>query len=56
MNKRIIFTGGGSAGHVTVNLILIPKLIKLGWEVKYIGSMDGIESQLIEKLLFTNQI
>ncbi|HEX6923553.1 MAG TPA: undecaprenyldiphospho-muramoylpentapeptide beta-N-acetylglucosaminyltransferase [Bacillales bacterium] len=50
MNKRIIFTGGGSAGHVTVNLALIPKFVNEGWDVSYIGSADGIEKQLISDL------
>ncbi|MFS1512413.1 undecaprenyldiphospho-muramoylpentapeptide beta-N-acetylglucosaminyltransferase [Chengkuizengella sp. SCS-71B] len=50
MNKKIIFTGGGSAGHVTVNLALIPHFIQEGWEVEYIGSKNGIEQELISKL------
>ncbi|MFD0711973.1 undecaprenyldiphospho-muramoylpentapeptide beta-N-acetylglucosaminyltransferase [Paenibacillus sp. GCM10027626] len=45
--KKIIFTGGGSAGHVTVNLALIPRFQQEGWEVEYIGSHNGIEKQLI---------
>lgn len=45
--KRIILTGGGSAGHVTPNLALIPELIKDGWEIHYIGTSDGIERTLI---------
>lgn len=48
--KRILFTGGGTAGHVIVNLTLIPYFQKLGWKVDYIGSKDGIERQLIEQL------
>ncbi|MBD3918506.1 undecaprenyldiphospho-muramoylpentapeptide beta-N-acetylglucosaminyltransferase [Paenibacillus sp. PR3] len=48
--KSILFTGGGSAGHVTVNLALIPKFIADGWKVDYIGSVDGIERRLIESL------
>lgn len=48
--KSILFTGGGSAGHVTVNLALIPKFIADGWKVDYIGSVDGIERRLIEQL------
>ncbi|PWV95210.1 UDP-N-acetylglucosamine-N-acetylmuramylpentapeptide N-acetylglucosamine transferase [Paenibacillus cellulosilyticus] len=48
--KSILFTGGGSAGHVTVNLALIPKFIEDGWKVDYIGSVDGIERRLIEPL------
>ncbi|MGK5509001.1 undecaprenyldiphospho-muramoylpentapeptide beta-N-acetylglucosaminyltransferase [Brevibacillus formosus] len=47
MKRRIVFTGGGSAGHVTVNLALIPHFIKLGWEVSYIGSATGIERELV---------
>ncbi|WP_187117380.1 undecaprenyldiphospho-muramoylpentapeptide beta-N-acetylglucosaminyltransferase [Clostridium amazonitimonense] len=45
---KIIMTGGGSAGHVTPNLALIPKLKSLGYEVKYIGSKDGIEKEIIK--------
>ncbi|WP_152392409.1 undecaprenyldiphospho-muramoylpentapeptide beta-N-acetylglucosaminyltransferase [Paenibacillus guangzhouensis] len=48
--KRILFTGGGSAGHVTVNLALIPKLQAMGWDIQYMGSKLGIESQLIHHL------
>lgn len=47
--KRIVLTGGGSAGHVTPNLALIPELIKEGWEIHYIGTNDGIEKTLIPK-------
>lgn len=46
--KKIILTGGGSAGHVTPNLALIPKLRELGYEVQYIGTKDGIEKSIIE--------
>ncbi len=48
--KRIVLTGGGTAGHVTPNLALIPHLQKKGWEVHYIGSTDGMERGLIEGL------
>lgn len=47
--KRIILTGGGTAGHVTPNLALIPKLQKEGWDIRYIGSKTGIEKELIEE-------
>jgi UDP-N-acetylglucosamine--N-acetylmuramyl-(pentapeptide) pyrophosphoryl-undecaprenol N-acetylglucosamine transferase len=40
-------TGGGTAGHVTPNLALIPKLKQNGFEIKYIGSSDGIEKEII---------
>lgn len=42
-------TGGGTAGHVTPNLALVPELKKLGYEIKYIGSIQGIERTIIEK-------
>lgn len=47
--KKIILTGGGTAGHVTPNLALIPELKEQGYEIKYIGSYKGIEKELIEK-------
>lgn len=46
---KIIMTGGGSAGHVTPNLALVPKLESLGFEIKYIGSKKGIENDIIKK-------
>ncbi len=47
--KTIILTGGGTAGHVTPNIALIPYLKAEGWDIKYIGSENGIERSLIEK-------
>ena len=46
--KRIILTGGGTAGHVTPNIALIPRLLELGFDIQYIGSYQGIEKELIE--------
>lgn len=46
---KIVMTGGGSAGHVTPNLALIPKLRKLGYDIEYIGTQNGIERTIIEK-------
>lgn len=46
---KIIMTGGGTAGHVTPNIALIPSLEEKGFEVKYIGSKNGIEKEIIEK-------
>lgn len=46
--KRIVLTGGGTAGHVTPNIALLPKFQELGYQVDYIGSYDGIEKRLIE--------
>ena len=47
--KNIVFTGGGTVGHVTLNLLLMPKFIEDGWEVHYIGDKHGIEHQEILK-------
>lgn len=47
--KKIILTGGGTAGHVTPNLALVPSLKELGYEIHYIGSYQGIERKLIEE-------
>lgn len=49
LKKKIVFTGGGSAGHVSVNTAIIPEFIKNNWEVTYIGSEKGIEKTIIEK-------
>lgn len=46
--KTIILTGGGTAGHVTPNLALIPSLQEAGFDIHYIGSYNGIEKKLIE--------
>ena len=46
--KKILLTGGGTAGHVTPNLALLPYLKAEGYEIVYIGSKNGIERTLIE--------
>lgn len=46
--KKIVLTGGGTAGHVTPNIALIPKLREHGYEISYIGSYEGMERKLIE--------
>ena len=48
--KRIILTGGGTAGHVTPNIALLPRLKELGYDIQYIGSYEGIEKKLIEEM------
>ncbi len=45
--KKIVLTGGGTAGHVTPNIALIPSLQEAGYEISYIGSYEGIEKKLI---------
>ena len=48
MSKKIVMTGGGTAGHVTPNIALFPALRAEDYEIHYIGSFDGIEKKLIE--------
>lgn len=48
--KKIVLTGGGSAGHVTPNIALSKTLIKNNWQVEYIGSLDGIEKNLVQEV------
>ena len=48
--KRIILTGGGTAGHVNPNIALLPQLKKNGYEIIYIGGKNGIEKELLEGL------
>lgn len=54
--KKIVLTGGGTAGHVNPHFALIPHLQKSGWEIHYIGTHDGIERELIEPRLPYNPI
>ena len=48
--KRIILTGGGTAGHVTPNIALLPTLRELNYDIHYIGSYNGIERKPIEEM------
>lgn len=45
--KKIILTGGGTAGHVTPNIAMLPALKEEGYDISYIGSYNGIEKRLI---------
>lgn len=47
MSKKIVLTGGGTAGHITPNIALLPGLKQLGYEITYIGSYEGMEKKLI---------
>lgn len=47
--RKIVFTGGGTAGHVTPNLAIISKLKLEGWDIHYIGSVQGIEKKIVEQ-------
>ncbi len=50
MSKRIVLTGGGTAGHVTPHLSLIPRLKEMGYDIHYIGTENGIEHQMIAQI------
>ena len=47
--KRIVLTGGGTAGHVTPCIAMLPALKKEGYDIHYIGSYKGIERKLIKE-------
>ena len=46
--KKILLTGGGTAGHVTPNIALLPHLKAAGFDIFYVGSYNGMEKELIE--------
>ena len=46
--RKIVLTGGGTAGHVTPNIALLPSLKEAGYDVVYMGSKDGIEQKLMK--------
>ena len=48
--KVILFTGGGTAGHVTPNIALMERFRKHHWKIHYVGSKTGIEHELITNL------
>ncbi|RUR16861.1 undecaprenyldiphospho-muramoylpentapeptide beta-N-acetylglucosaminyltransferase [Legionella sp. km535] len=50
MSQSIVFTGGGTAGHVTPNMALIKEFKAEGWDINYIGSDEGIEKGMIQNL------
>lgn len=45
--KRILLTGGGTAGHVTPCIALLPSLMEQHYDIHYMGSYEGIEKRLI---------
>lgn len=49
MSKTVVLTGGGTAGHVTPNLAIIPKLKQMGFHIEYIGTKNGIEREIMEQ-------
>ena len=53
--KTILLTGGGTAGHVTPNLALIPSLKAAGYDIRYIGSYNGMERKLKTQVFLTTE-
>lgn len=45
--RRILLTGGGTAGHVTPCIALLPSLMEKNYDIHYMGSYEGIEKRLI---------
>lgn len=50
MSKKIVLTGGGTLGHVTPHLALIPHLKEMGYEIHYVGSETGMEVEKISSV------
>ena len=50
MKKKIVLTGGGTRGHVTPNLALLPHLLQKGYEVHYIGTEKGVEADKLQAI------
>ena len=48
--KKIVLTGGGTAGHITPNIALMPELRRRGYEIYYVGSKKGMEKDMIEAI------
>ena len=48
--KRIVLTGGGTLGHVTPHLAIIPLLKQEGYDIHYIGTKDGMEADKIRSV------
>ena len=48
--KTIVLTGGGTAGHVTPHLALIPELQRKGYAIHYIGTENGIEHEMMNRV------
>lgn len=43
--KTILFSGGGTLGHVLPNMVIIDKLLKNGFNVCYVGTANGMEKK-----------
>lgn len=54
INKKIAFTGGGTAGHAMVNTILIPYLQEFNYQILYLGSHNGLEQEMMKQIPFVS--
>lgn len=50
MPKHVVFTGGGTAGHVIPSIPVIERVLEDGLHVSYIGSKSGLEERLVQGL------
>lgn len=48
--RKIVFTGGGTAGHVTPNIAIIESLAQQNWQMDYVGSYNGVEKSMIDDI------
>ena len=48
--KRIVLTGGGTAGHVTPNMALVPSLKEAGFDIQYHRTYIGLDKRLTEEI------
>ena len=52
--KSIIFTGGGTAGHIIPNIAIFEEL-KQKYKIYYLGS-NGMEKEILKKYPYVNFI
>lgn len=48
--RKIVLTGGGTMGHVTPHLAIIPSLLKAGYDIHYVGTANGMEAPKMQSV------
>lgn len=48
-NKRLMVMAGGTGGHVFPGLAVAKKLQQQGWEIRWLGTADRMEADLVPK-------